>query len=287
MVLTCPKFDSPSLFGRDIQTFKNFIQSWYGASIKSHDTPTRPWRIVYPLDYLPVGNTDQMRVFDEFVDEMAEYLGVKPEKVSIADTWEQHPPVIERSVLKYMENVQEHGFFYELYHCFDDFREDYERKHRRDPFLTMPLKWVWSIARLIDESQKDRAWEHYAVYKDWFIRNILRPDQTRTIVVLPIEELEPRYRDVPPDQPVETPKGISVLYLSPTLGAPEIVVPAGQIPFNSRITGQQEYLPMAVSLLGAPETDLELIEMTEGFLKHAKRSSRVQTGRTMFGDKER
>jgi len=120
--------------------------------------------------------------------------------------------------------------------------------------------------------------------------------------VLPIEELEPRYRDVPPDQPVEAPKGISVLYLSPTLGAPEIVVPgkhfeycqkisltftAGQIPFNSRITGQQEYLPMAVSLLGAPETDLELIEMTEGFLKHAKRSSRVQTGRTMFGDKER
>jgi len=57
------------------------------------------------LDYLPVGNTDQMRVFDEFVDEMAEYLGVKPEKLSIADTWEQHPPVIERSVLKYMENV--------------------------------------------------------------------------------------------------------------------------------------------------------------------------------------
>lgn len=46
-----------------------------------------------------------MRVFDEFVDEMAEYLGVKPEKLSIADTWEQHPPVKERSVLKYMENV--------------------------------------------------------------------------------------------------------------------------------------------------------------------------------------
>ncbi|KAI4944594.1 hypothetical protein J4E91_008597 [Alternaria rosae] len=239
------------------------------------------------LDLLKANCLAKMRVFDEFVDELAAYLGVKPEKVSIADTWEQSPPVEEKSMLKYMENVQEHGFFYELYHCFDGFREDYERKYRREPFLTMPLKWVWSIARLIDESQKVRAWERYAVYKDWFIRHILRPDEARSIVVLPIEQLEPRYRDVPPEQPVETPKGISVLYLSPTLGAPEIVVPAGQIPFNSRITGQKEYLPMAVSLLGAPETDLELIEMTERFLKHVKRSTRVQTGRTMFGDKKR
>jgi hypothetical protein len=182
----------------------------------------------------------------------------------------------------------------------------------------MSLRWVWyvlqtaqlsyhtdfsrSIARLLDESQKDRAWERYNVYKDWFIKHILRTQETKTIVVLPIEELEPRYRDVPPEQPVEVPKGISVLYLSPTLGAPEIVVPgkhikhcrrttlistAGQIPFNSRITGQKEHLPMAVSLLGAPETDLELIEMTERFLKHSKRSTRVKTGRTMFGSEDR
>ena len=163
-------------------------------------------------------------------------------------------------------------------------------------------KTVRDVGRLIDKSQKDRAWQRYEVYKDWFIENIIRPDDTRTIIVLPIEELEPRYRDIPPAQPVEAPKGISVLYLSPTLGAPEIVVPgkhinqsrefslispAGQIPYSSRITGQKEYLPMAVSLLGAPETDLELIEMTERFLKHVGRSTRVRTGKTMFGDKER
>jgi hypothetical protein len=158
------------------------------------------------------------------------------------------------------------------------------------------------MGRLIDKSQNDRAWDRYNVYKNWFIKHIIKPEEMKTIVVLPIEKLEPRYRDVPPEQPIEAPKGLSVLYLSPTLGAPELVVPgkqatcnraylltsaAGQIPFDSRITGQQEYLPVAVSLLGAPGTDLELIEMTEGFLQHTNRSTRVLTGRTMFGDNEK
>jgi hypothetical protein len=81
------------------------------------------------------------------------------------------------------------------------------------------------MGRLIDESQRDRAFERYDVYKNWFIRHILRTENTRTIVVLPIEELEPRYRDVPPVPPIEAPKGVGVLYLSSILGAPEIVVP--------------------------------------------------------------
>jgi hypothetical protein len=105
MVLTCPQFDSPSLFGRNIHTFNNFVQSWYGASIKSQDRSNRPWRIVYPVDYLPVSNHDQARVFDEFVGDLAAYLEVEPEILSIAETWRQAPPTEERDISKYMENV--------------------------------------------------------------------------------------------------------------------------------------------------------------------------------------
>ncbi|RYO26794.1 hypothetical protein AA0111_g7852 [Alternaria arborescens] len=285
MVLTCPRFDSPSLFGRDIHTFNKFVRTWYGDCIDSQDRSDRPWRIVYPVDYLPVRNNEQALVFDDFVGDLAAYLNVEPEILSIAETWRKTPPVEEGDILKFMENTQVHGFFYELYHHFDEFREDYRRKYDREPFLSMPLKWVWrNLGRLVDESQKNRAFERYSVYKDWFLKHILRPEETRTIVVLPIEELEPRYRDIPPVLPIEAPKGINVLYLSPILGAPEIVVPAGQISFRSRITEHEEYLPVAVSLLGAPETDLELTEMTEDFLKHAGRSTRVLTGKTMFGD---
>jgi hypothetical protein len=105
MVSTCPTFDVPSFFGRDIQTFNHFAHSWYGKSIKSQDRSQRPWRIVYPADYLPVGNTDQMRVFDGFVDDLAKFLDVIPERISIADHWKETAPVDERTLLKYMENV--------------------------------------------------------------------------------------------------------------------------------------------------------------------------------------
>ena len=108
MVFTCPQFDSPSLFGRDIQTFNTFVQSWYGSSVESQDRSDRPWKIIYLSDYLPVGNVDQMRVFDEFVDDLAAYLKTDTEKLSIAKAWEQSPPVEERDVTKYMGNASGH-----------------------------------------------------------------------------------------------------------------------------------------------------------------------------------
>ena len=108
MVFTCPQFDSPSLFGRDIQTFKTFVQSWYGGHVQGQDRSDRPWKIIYPSDYLPIGNIDQMRVFDDFVDDLAAYLKTDSEKWSIAKAWEQSPPVEERDVMKYMENASGH-----------------------------------------------------------------------------------------------------------------------------------------------------------------------------------
>jgi hypothetical protein len=105
MVLTCPQFDSPSLFGRDIHTFNKFVRTWYGDCIDSQDRSDRPWRIVYPVDYLPVGNNEQARVFDEFVSDLAAYLKVEPEILSIAETWRKTPPVEESDILKFMENV--------------------------------------------------------------------------------------------------------------------------------------------------------------------------------------
>lgn len=70
----------------------------------------------------------------------------------------------------------------------------------------------------------------FAIYKDWFLREILKSDKQNAIMVLPIEMLEPRYRDLPPAVPSVPPTGLSVLFLSPTIGAPELVVPSASIP---------------------------------------------------------
>lgn len=82
-----------------------------------------------------------------------------------------------------------------------------------------------------------------------------------------------------------------------------LMVLAGQIPFHSRTSGRQEYLPVCLSVTGAPGnydatrgcltmspdsgntgTDLALIDMIQGFLTHTGRPTTVLTGRMMFTD---
>lgn len=65
----------------------------------------------------------------------------------------------------------------------------------------------------------------FDVFRRWFLKEILQVESTNSIILLPIEKLEPRYRDIFPRIPLVPPSGINQLFLSPTLGAPEIVVP--------------------------------------------------------------
>ena len=42
--------------------------------------------------------------------------------------------------------------------------------------------------------------------------------------------------------------------LSPILEAPELVVPVGEIPYQSKVSGMEEHLPVGVGLMALPGT---------------------------------
>lgn len=56
----------------------------------------------------------------------------------------------------------------------------------------------------------------------------------------------------------------------------------GQIDYHSRITERIEKIPVAVSLMGAPGTDLDLIEWTLQALKKGGRPTKVKAGKLAF-----
>lgn len=119
-----------------------------------------------------------------------------------------------------------------------------------------------------------------AVYKEWFSKEVMKVGENRTIVILPIENISPRYRD---DATTNfNPIGVPMLFLSPILGGPELVVPSGQVPYQSKVSGRKELLPVGISLLAAPGTDLELMDTVTEFLKQSARPIEVMTGRAMF-----
>ena len=138
-----------------------------------------------------------------------------------------------------------------------------------------------SISRDITQTDRDEAVRRLSVYKAWFADKIMEVGRKRTITVLPIENISPRYRDEAISR--FNPVGVPMLFLSPILGGPECTVPVGQVTYKSRVSNRQELLPVGLSLLSAPGTDIELLDMIVSCLEHNGRPTAVSTGKTMFG----
>ena len=91
----------------------------------------------------------------------------------------------------------------------------------------MHLNYCRGIARMYNSEQRDVAFYRIDVFRRWFNREILKPHVQNTIIMLPIEKLEARYREDAGNWiPLTPPSGLNVLFLSPALEAPEIVVPS-------------------------------------------------------------
>jgi len=72
------------------------------------------------------------------------------------------------------------------------------------------------------------------------------------------------------------------LFLPPILGAPDIAVPIGDVPYESRITGRTEYLPVVMDLVATPGNHWGLIEGVEKIITLSGRLAAVSTGKRMF-----
>ena len=46
--------------------------------------------------------------------------------------------------------------------------------------------------------QRNDAMQRMEIYKDWVLQKVLRVDEERALVVLPIRDAEPNYRDTDP-----------------------------------------------------------------------------------------
>lgn len=74
--------------------------------------------------------------------------------------------------------------------------------------------------------------------------------ETETLVVLPIANAVPNYRDELSQSP-RWQSALDRLFLPPILGAPDITIPIGEVPYTSRITKGTEYLPFVIDIMGA------------------------------------
>lgn len=79
----------------------------------------------------------------------------------------------------------------------------------------------------MSQEQRNEAFTRIRVFRDWFNYTIMKVSTHNAIVILPIETLEVRYREASSGWiPFTPPDNLDVKFVSPALGAPELVVPS-------------------------------------------------------------
>ncbi|PVH76050.1 hypothetical protein DL98DRAFT_657750 [Cadophora sp. DSE1049] len=189
-----------------------------------------------------------------------------------------------KTIEEYFEEVATQTFLFDFYHSFQEFRDDYFNKHHKTPYINDFIQWRWDLGKSITRTQRDEAFRKVGVYRQWMLEEILRQDLREAFVILPIAAA-PNYRNTQPGPPFKQ-NAFDALFLAPILGAPEFVVPIGQVPYESHISGLVEQLPVAVSVLGLPDTDNCLMDVVRHCLDETGRPTAVQTGRNMFPSEE-
>ena len=279
------RFDVPVFYGRDIEGCKHFANHWYGKNSLRSMSRRLPLSIVYPSDYVSViSNRDQLELIEKFTSDLEASFRVERRTVSFDALWSNSPPAEAncQSLQEHMRYACRNSFFHDDYHSFHQFREDYFRHYSKTPYVSPPVRWQWERSAEITRDERDEAVARLEVYRDWFSQEVMQADTHLTVVIIPIENISPRYRDDATSR--FWPTGVPMLFLSPILGGPELTVPIGQVPFDSKVTHEREYLPVGISLLAMPGQDMELFELAQKCLEEAGRATKVYAGKKMFGE---
>ncbi|KAM7205138.1 amidase [Naviculisporaceae sp. PSN 640] len=280
-----PQFDMPVFFGRSISRFPDFVSTWYGKSPMLRPVPKdikESVKILYPSDYLPTPNAAQTELIDKFVSGLEQALSVRKTEISLAEQWKKDTPdgPEHGDIAVYLEKAGIYPFYHDQYYNSADFREKYKEKFGKPPFVHRALHWQWGVGKAISQEERDECWRRSELYRHWLLEKVFNADSKETVTVmpLPIETGQPNYRDaeLPPNSLLS---GYAALNMSPMSRSPEVTAPVGDIPYLSIVTEREEPLPVAVSLIGPPGTDLILVDLVERALKASLIPTEVKTGR--------
>ena len=243
----------------------------------------RPFAIIYPMDYFPVQNEDQMSMIKLFISDLAGFLDVPKTEVSISALWNKNPPseAGNLSVQEFLKDLAVDAYYHDFYHSTDDFRAKYWEKYHKQPYATPFNRWRWNLEKVVTAAQHREGTNRLAVYKNWFLNVVMRSTEQQSLLILPIANVQPNYRDSPPPKPTVQ-EGFDQLFVPSILGASDMVIPLGEVPYLSQITGREEHLAVGIDVVGLPHSDLSLLRTIQGCLKASNRPLRVSTGARIF-----
>ncbi|KAG9503352.1 hypothetical protein J7337_006197 [Fusarium musae] len=284
LIKTYALFDTPCIFARSFDIVKRVANIWRADSYsRTMRQPKRPYRLVYPVDYFPMESSEQMSLITSFIDDVKKLAPATLVPFSIRESWKQnHPSGVSSDIDEYLQDVVKRTFYHQFYHSSANFRDQYSKRHQGQlPYVIPFVQRRWAQGASVSNEEHEEATNRLLIYKNWLHEELFGDAKFESIVILPVADASPVYRDEILKSP-ENQSALDQLFLPPILGAPDIVIPIGDIPYHSKITGRTGFLPVVANLVGEPTRDLELLHAVEIILRKSGRATDVMTGPRMF-----
>ncbi|PSN64987.1 amidase signature enzyme [Corynespora cassiicola Philippines] len=285
-----PVSDSAGVFARSGALWARVTQAWY-PDLRANYTayPRSLYRSSVTQGAWSAGPSGEeaLGLMEGFVGGLERFLGVEAQEVDYLERWgETHGDA--PSDLSEMLNLT-----YAVFVSHDQwellgrpFFEEYAAANGgRRPYINPgPLaRWRWGQENA-GEMEYAQALRNISMFKSWWeTQGYGRHDVescSEGLYIYPFTTGEPSYRDEYFQARTTPPLGFDDSSIPVMAGAPEVVVPIGEVPYESRVTLQTEYLPVTMGLrmargcdhaLAALVSDLELT----GILRSVAAGSRL------------
>lgn len=166
----------------------------------------------------------------------------------------------------------------------DKFFEDYAAAHGgKKPRVSSLVQRRLEYGRQISKQAFQEALESMQAFSQWAETMLFGSydQEAMTLLVFPQSCGRPDYRDDIPDRGVLFNDTFSIYGFGYLMGCPDYTIPVGEIPFTSKVTGQEAFLPVSISLISKPGTDHELFNVVRS-LSDAGVIRDVSPGPRMF-----
>lgn len=211
--------------------------------------------------------SETITLIEDFIQNLGDFLGTEAAPGNYSQLWANtradSPTVEEMLNLTYAVFVSHDQWKLLGKPFFDDYAAS---NGGRQPYVNPgPLvRWKWGQTYATDEIY-DQALRNISTFKEWYETDGYgRHDPescSESVYTYAFSTGEPSYRDTYLTAPTNPPLGMSDSRVSVIAGAPEVVIPIGEVPYNSTKSLQVEYLPVSMALRMARGCDYVLANL--------------------------
>ncbi|KAJ5771067.1 uncharacterized protein N7511_003118 [Penicillium nucicola] len=267
----CSGLDTAGVFARSAELWSRVVHSWYKDFDAYDSYPKTLWYPEASFTAEAINNSHASAIIERFVANVEDFLGTTRTNVNLDASWNATRPSNATSTLNDMLHFT-YGTLITVYQWLNlgaPFFKDYSEAHDgRTPYINPNPLLRWHLGQDAGQAGFDVAWHNKTLFHDWWntadgFGALDNETCSKAIYIYPQTYGSIRYRDEYSSGPTAPFWGMSDGNIAVYAGVPDLVVPIGEVPYNSTKSGKVEYTPVTMSLIAARGCDLMLASLVK------------------------